>query len=254
MDSFTIGGKVTAGKGLTTVAVTVNGAEVATRDGGRAPKAEIALSVPVKLREGKNVVIVTATDADGTSRQEARTVFYLPPGSSAVAGMPGGAPQPEGRPGPPPFPIRPGGQGRPGSPGAARPGEQPPAQPPPPRPPQVAAVPPAPAPAVAPLQVTLSSPTEQARVEQETVALAGLASGAKQVRRVVVSVNGVEVSRQDPGAPSVAVNLPIRLREGQNTVVVTATDADGVTQQEVRTVHYEKPAPLNVSFRYPEDR
>jgi uncharacterized caspase-like protein len=118
----------------------------------------------------------------------------------------------------------------------------------------VAAVPPAPAPAVAPLQVTLSSPTEQARVEQETVALAGLASGGKQVRRVVVSVNGVEVSRQDPGAPSVAVNLPLKLREGQNTVVVTATDADGVTQQEVRTVYYEKSAPLNVSFRYPEDR
>jgi len=257
VDGFTIGGKVTAGKGLATVTVTVNGAEVATRDARRAPKPEIALNVPVKLREGKNVVIVTATDADGTSRQEARGVLYLPPGGAAVSGLPGGGPPPEGRPGPPPFPNRPGGQGRPGLPGAARPGGEPPAQPQPqqpPRPPQVAAVPPAPAPAVAPLQVTLSSPTEQARVEQETVALAGLASAAKQVRRVVVSVNGVEVSRQDPGAPSVAVNLPLKLREGPNTVVVTATDADGVTQQEVRTVHYEKPAPLIVSFRYPEDR
>jgi uncharacterized caspase-like protein len=259
VDGFTIGGKVMAGKGLATVAVTVNGAEVATRDERSAPKAEIALNVPIKLREGKNVVIVTATDADGTSRQEARGVLYLPPGGSAVAGLPGGGPPPEGRPGPPSFPNRPGGQGRPGFPGAARPGGEPPAQPQTPhpqtpQPPQVAAVPPAPAPAVVPLQVTLSSPTEQARVEQETVALAGLASGGKQVRRVVVSVNGVEVSRQDPGAPSVAVNLPLKLREGPNTVVVTATDADGVIQQEVRTVHYEKPAPLNLSFRYPEDR
>ncbi len=259
VDGFTIGGKVMAGKGLATVTVTVNGAEVATRDERRAPKPEIALNVPVKLREGKNVVIVTATDADGTSRQEARGVIYLPPGGPAVAGLPGGGQPPEGRPGPSPFPIRPGGQDRPGFPGVGRPGGEPPAQPQtpqpqPPQPPQVAAVPPAPAPAVAPLQVTLSSPTEQARVEQETVALAGLASGGKQVRRVVVSVNGVEVSRQDPGAPSVAVNLPLKLREGPNTVVVTATDADGVTQQEVRTVHYERPAPLNVSFRYPEDR
>jgi uncharacterized caspase-like protein len=257
VDGFTIGGKVMAGKGLATVTVTVNGAEVATRDERSAPKPEMTLNVPIKLREGKNVVIVTATDADGTSRQEARGLFYLPPGGSAVAGLPGGGPPPEGRPGPPSFPNRPGGQGRPGFPGAARPGEQPPAQPQtpqPPRPPQVAAVPPPPAPAVAPLQVTLSSPTEQARVEQETVALAGLASSGKQVRRVVVSVNGVEVSRQDPGAPSAAVNLPLKLREGQNTVVVTATDGDGVTQQEVRTVYYEKSAPLNVSFRYPEDR
>jgi uncharacterized caspase-like protein len=260
VDGFTIGGKVMAGKGLATVAVTVNGAEVATRDERSAPKAEIALNVPVKLREGKNVVIVTATDADGTSRQEARGVLYLPPLGAAVAGLAGGGPLLEGRPGPPPFPIRPGGQDRQGFPGVGRPGGEPPAQPPtpqapkPPPPPQVAAVPPAPAPVAIPLQVTLSSPTEQARVEQETVALAGLASGGKQVRRVVVSVNGVEVSRQDPGAPSAAVNLPLKLREGQNTVVVTATDADGVTQQEVRTVYYEKSAPLTVSFRYPEDR
>jgi len=261
VDGFTIGGKVMAGKGLATVVVTVNGVEVATRDERSVPKPEIALNVPIKLREGKNVVIVTATDADGASRQEARGVLYLPPLGSAVAGSAGGGPLLEGRPGPPPLPNRPGGHGRPGFPGVARPGGEPPAQPqtsqpsqPPPPPPQVAAVPPAPAPAAAPLQVTLSSPTEQARVEQETVALAGLASGGRQVRRVVVSVNGLEVSRQDPGAPSVAVNLPLKLREGQNTVVVTATDADGVTQQEVRTVHYEKPAPLNVSFRYPEDR
>ena len=271
VDGFTIGGKVTAGKGLATVAVTVNGAEVATRDERRAPKPEIELNVPIKLREGKNVVIVTATDADGTSRQEARAVIYLPPPGSAVAGLPGAGPPPEGRPGPPPFPKRLGGPVRPGAPGTTRPGGEPPAQPqtqqpqppqpqtqqpqpPQAQPPQVAAVPPSSAPAVAPLQVTLSSPREQARVEQETVALAGLASSGRHVRRVVVSVNGVEVSRQDPGAPSAAVNLPLKLREGQNTVVVTATDADGVTQQEVRTVYYEKSAPLNVSFRYPEDR
>jgi uncharacterized caspase-like protein len=238
VDGFTIGGKVTAGKGLATVAVTVNGAEVTRRDERRAPKPEIALNVPVKLREGKNVVIVTATDADGATRQEARGVFYLPPGEQPVV--------------PPPAPQT----QTPQAPQVAQPQaplpQTPPAQAP--QPPQVASVPPAPAPVSAPLQVTLSSPTEQSRVENETVALAGLATGGGQVRRVVVSVNGLEVSRQEPGSPSVAVNLPLKLREGQNTVVVTATAADGVTQQEVRTVHYEKPAPLNVSFRYPEDR
>jgi uncharacterized caspase-like protein len=255
VDGFTIGGKVTAGKGLATVTVTVNGAEVAARDERKAPKPEIELNVPVKLREGKNVVIVTATDAQGTSRQEARGVVYLPPSGGIVAGLPGG--------GPPHPPNRPNGPGRPGAPGATGPGGEPSAQQPSPqpqapqpqsaRPPQVAAVPP-PAPAAVPLQVTLSSPAEQARVEQDSIALAGLASSGRSVRRVVVSVNGIEVSRQDPGTLSAAVNLPLTLREGQNTVVVTATDADGVTQQEVRTVYFEKSAPLNVSFRYPEDR
>ena len=237
VDGFTIGGKVTAPKGLAKVVVTVNGAEVSSADERRAPKPEIALNVPVKLRDGKNVVIVTATDAEGTSRQEARGIFYLAPGGAALGGVPGGAPpRPPGALPPVPGPAAP----------------IPPQAQPLPQPPPVAAVPPTPA--SAPLQVTLSSPTEKARVEQETVALAGLAASGKQVRRVFVSVNGVEVSRQEPGAPSVAVNLPLKLREGQNTVVVTATDGDGMTQQEVRTVYYEKPAPLTVSFRYPEDR
>ena len=253
VDAFTIGGKVTAGKGLARVFVTVNGAEVASVDERKSPRPEIALNVPVRLREGRNVVIVTATDADGTSRQEARGLVYLPPGGAAVAGVSGEPPLPPGvRPPLPGGPPR-----RAPSPGDAHPGVPPlasPSAPPRLQPPAVATAPPVPAPAVAPLQVTLSSPTEKARVEQETVALAGVAVSGRQVRRVLVSVNGVEVSRQEPSAPSVAVNLPLKLREGQNTLVVTATDGDGTTQQEVRTVYYEKPAPLAVSFRYPEDR
>ena len=253
VDGFTIGGKVTAGKGLAKVFVTVNGAEVASVDEQRSPKPEIALNVPIKLREGRNVVIVTATDADGTSRQEARGMLYLPPGGAVGAGVPGGRPLPPGA-----RPHLPGSATRPGPPPGDAPPGAPPVSPPSaqPRPqlPVVAAAPPTPTPPVAPLHVTLSSPTEKARVEQETVALAGLAVSGKQVRRVLVSVNGVEVSRQEPGAPSVAVNLPVKLREGQNTLVVTATDGEGMTQQEVRTVYYEKPSPLAVSFRYPEDR
>ena len=231
IDTLTLGGKVTAGKGLASVVVTLNGAEVASKNERRAPKPEIALDVPIKLREGKNVVIVTAVDAEGTTRQEARGVFYLPPRGPGVAGVPHGPVPPIGAPVPPPD-----------GPSLPQP------------PPHVASPAPAPPPKAVPLQVTLSSPVDQARFDNETVALAGLASGGKSVRRVAVSLNGVEVARQEPGTTSAAVNLPIKLREGQNTVVITATDADGVTQQEVRTVYYEKAAPLTVSFRYPEDR
>jgi hypothetical protein len=104
--------------------------------------------------------------------------------------------------------------------------------------------------------VALAAPPDQAHVEQEGIALAGVVSGGKGVSRVVVTLNGVEISRQEERTPQqgLPVNLPLKLQEGQNTVVVTATEADGRIQQEVRTVHYEKRAPLTVTIRYPEDR
>ncbi|MGH7536217.1 MAG: caspase family protein, partial [Gemmatimonadales bacterium] len=80
-------------------------------------------------------------------------------------------------------------------------------------------------------------------------------SSSKGVSRVVVALNGTEISRQEERAPrgAVAVNLPVTLREGQNTLVVTASDVDGTISQEVRTVYFEKRLPLAVAFRYPQD-
>jgi hypothetical protein len=119
----------------------------------------------------------------------------------------------------------------------------------------VAALPPATA-GPPPLVVALSSPTDQARVEHDTVGLAGLVSGGKGVTRVLVALNGVEVSRREERAPqrAIALSLPIRLREGPNTLVVTATEADGTISQEVRTVHFERLVPLTIAFRYPADQ
>ena len=92
-------------------------------------------------------------------------------------------------------------------------------------------------------------------MEQETLALAGWPSSGKQVRRVLVSVNGVEVSRQEPRRSIRRASI-CRSSCGRDRTRSwsRATDADGMTQQEVRTVYYEKPSPLAVSFRYPEDR
>src|SRR3990172_10435151 len=84
--------------------------------------------------------------------------------------------------------------------------------------------------------------------------LGGVGSGGRGVSRVVVTLNGQEVSRVDERRSAVALNLPVKLREGQNTLVVTATDTDGTPHQEVRTVHYEKLIPLTIELRYPEDR
>jgi len=52
----------------------------------------------------------------------------------------------------------------------------------------------------------------------------------------------------------VPLNLPLKLREGANTLVVSVTDADGAIEQEIRSVAYERPVPFTISFRYPEDR
>jgi hypothetical protein len=58
---------------------------------------------------------------------------------------------------------------------------------------------------------------------------------------------------EEPTAqPAMAVNLPVKLREGANTLVVTATETGGNIHQEVRTVHYERVVPLSISVQYPE--
>jgi len=106
-----------------------------------------------------------------------------------------------------------------------------------------------------PFVVSVSAPADQAKVEQETVELAVSASGGKGVQRVVVTLNGAEVARQEEqiAVASKAVNVPLKLREGPNTVVVIATDAAGASQQAARTIHYQKISPLGVAVRYPAD-
>ena len=65
-------------------------------------------------------------------------------------------------------------------------------------------------------------------MDQDGVALAGLVRSGQGVSRVLVTLNGREVGRlEEPGRPrSVPLNLPVTLREGRNTIVVTATDPE----------------------------
>jgi len=215
-----LGGRVQASRGVAQLSVSLNGKEISKQEDRQAMKKELALNVPVQLEEGRNVLLVTATDGAGQILQDARTVFY----DRVVAVKPAPVPASSATPSPP-ITVAP--------------------SPPP------ASV----APAPPPLGVALSSPADKARVNQETIGVAALASGGKGVRRVVVSLNGTEVSRQEEQTPrsSVTLNAPIKLRDGQNTIVVTAVDADGASQQAVGTVYYEKPVPLTVGIQYPGD-
>jgi hypothetical protein len=230
-ESIVLAGKASSGKGVARVSVALNGTEISSRGERTGPGSEILFNVPVKLNEGRNVLIVTAVDTTGETRQEARTLFYEKPATVAA---------------PPKVstpviatPAKEEAQRLAQQQAEAKAREE--AQ-------RLAALP--------HFRVTISSPGEQARVENESIGLAGLVSGGKGISRVIVTLNGVELSRLEERTPqrTMAVNLPVKLRDGQNTVVVTAADVDGMIQQEVRTVHYEKPAPLTVAFRYPEDR
>jgi caspase domain-containing protein/Big-like domain-containing protein len=131
--------------------------------------------------------------------------------------------------------------------------QAPPAPAPAPSPPAAPAAPPPgpskPAPAVAtpppaPLDISVRYPPDGARTTDEQTLVAAIASSSRGVASVTVSVNGTEVRRQaDPGAPpSVEVQVPVPLREGNNTIIVTARENNGATRQEVRTVTRERGA------------
>ncbi len=226
-ERIAVAGSVTSGAGVARVTVALNGVEISRRDQTAPPTTEVTLDLSVRLREGKNILLVTAADPRGATQQEVRTLYFEKPAVPSSSASP--------------------------SPIVVPPAPRAPLQDPP-----VGA--PAPAPSVLPpsppLQVTLSSPPDQARVDQETIGLAGMVAGGNGVSRVVVSLNGVEISRMGGETPQRAVplTLPLKLREGANTLVITATERDGAISQEVRTVHYEKRIPLGVAVRYPEDR
>ena len=254
-------GTARSGSGVTELTVMLNGAQIAREDARGGPKHELGFNVPLSLVEGKNVVLVTAVDASGDRRQEARVITRPAATPTSATATPPAAPaRPAGRPAPspsPPVAARP----------APAPATQPPATPPPAAQPPAAQPSTAPAPTTPPatvpapagreaLAIALSAPADHSRVEQEAAVLAGIVSGGKGVARVIVTLNGVEVARQEEKTPqpAVAVNVALKLAEGGNTIVVTAADADGRLSQELRTVQFDRRTPLTVAFRYPEDR
>jgi hypothetical protein len=74
-----VSGKASAGRGVRSVAVMVNGEIVFQESAKGEPRRTVVLNTPLPLRDGKNIILVTATDPSGTTSQEARTVFYTAP-------------------------------------------------------------------------------------------------------------------------------------------------------------------------------
>ncbi len=88
-----VGALVNAGRGVAQVTVTLNGIEV-HRQTEAASTRSMAVSRPVTLAEGTNVIVVTARDVDGQVRQEMATVVYARPTAASAAVAPGAAPAP----------------------------------------------------------------------------------------------------------------------------------------------------------------
>ncbi len=103
-DRITLTGRVTGGAGPLRIAVTVNGAEVAQQQEPGTPGKDVALSMAIKLVEGENSLIVTATDVSGAMRQQGRVLFYDKPAAAVAAAAPT---SPAPAPGPAPAPARP---------------------------------------------------------------------------------------------------------------------------------------------------
>jgi hypothetical protein len=82
-----VGALVNAGRGVAQVTVTLNGVEV-HRQAESAATRSLAVSKPVTLAEGTNVIVVTARDVDGQVRQEMATVVYARPTAAAAVPVP----------------------------------------------------------------------------------------------------------------------------------------------------------------------
>jgi hypothetical protein len=110
-------------------------------------------------------------------------------------------------------------------------------------------------PSAIPLKIVVTAPAERAAIERDEISLEALLSGGHGKRQVRLMLNGLETARLDggPGPQPAPLKLPVRLREGSNTLVLSVMDEAGTTQQEMRTVRFDKPPPVTVAFTYPQN-
>ncbi|MBI4247339.1 MAG: caspase family protein, partial [Candidatus Rokubacteria bacterium] len=92
------------------------------------------------------------------------------------------------------------------------------------------------------ITISLSHPIEGARVAEETIAVVGLVTAAKDIQRLDLAVNGQplpivrDVRVQSTGVRNHQFTAQVPLRAGQNLITLTAVDSAGQAAQAVRTV------------------
>ena len=222
-------GHITAGRGIARLTVSIDGFIALDQTGTGVLRKELALEAPLTLRPGRNVILVTVKDGDGETVYGHRTLTLA---SVAPATIPSSIVPPTAVP--------------------------PSAIPPPAASPTVGSADSLarpPSPRRLPV-LRVDSPSDKVRVDSDRIVVAGVASGSIGVSEVRVMVNAVEAARlAPPSLPrSVPIHAEVPLREGQNLIAIAARWGDGSIQQEVRTVVYERRAPLTLEIRYPSER
>lgn len=94
-----------------------------------------------------------------------------------------------------------------------------------------------------PLAITVRYPADGAILAEASTVIAAQIVSSRGIDSVRVLVNGAEVHQQRPATPatSLAVATPVPLREGANAIIVTVTERDGTTREELRTVFSQPP-------------
>jgi Caspase domain len=89
-----------------------------------------------------------------------------------------------------------------------------------------------------PLTIAIRYPAEGERMADPATVVVAAVTSSRGVASVSVTLNGTEVHRKAEAKPptSVVVEAPLTLREGSNTLVLTARESDGTVRQEVRMI------------------
>jgi large repetitive protein len=98
--------------------------------------------------------------------------------------------------------------------------------------------------------VTISSPADRSRVDNPAVTLTAKVTNVFSDKNVVVKLNSTEITGFTIGRGG-TISIPLTLREGDNTISVTATTPDGTDNANVTVVYAAKVEKPTVVFINP---
>ena len=105
----------------------------------------------------------------------------------------------------------------------------------------------------APPSIAVRFPEDGARLDSPSTVVAAVITSPRGIAQVAVRLNEAVVhqQREQPPRASVLLTVPVALQEGVNTIEVSASDAEGVSQRFVRKVTYGPPAAATGTVKAP---
>src|SRR2546422_10389121 len=94
-------------------------------------------------------------------------------------------------------------------------------------------------PVPAPITIALTGPDNEERISGDSTRVSARIRAKTSVSDVRITVNGVEVFSGQPQTRDYSTSEPVRLKEGKNVILLTATEKGGQKLQEARVVYAE---------------